>query len=628
MNKNKLIIIYKYPVLLISLFSQLFLVRCTDSLIVGGVTPLPTPPGASKPGTADAGDTGVSERCAHLEGEPFRWTGISGDSRSNTIAPRVKFTAKAPLQFVENTQSSAEFSEYFATQEISMPVDFSSLGTWISPTLSLSMHLEGAENAVGDTDGFDYSIQPLAVTLSPSSSSAGPFELMRAQAPCADSTLRRRALDCPADVDYVFGGTLSRHSRAELNLRSAMTVVSGAFPNCSLSISSPASLEREMPCPTQEFRNQVFTNVRSGVLRVRARVWVESVSREGITPETPSRLSQTHTFRITAHLHDSGSTGKRIQLRNVLVGSKNIADSRTESGRAALGKVMDQTRALFESFGVIISSAEFREFGCRPEEQVYEGRTTLPLGARESLFVDAPLPGGADVPPVYINFVSSVLGSRYVLGRASTIFSVADDYSRASGSLFVATFDRLASMGLSSSFALEMPATIAHELGHLLGLHHTQERDAQGSLRDHNGERIVPVGDPLADVPLHGYRSALGGDQGNDKILLSMEPKITSYLSLQSREPVWLHGVNTSSPDRVYYGSSDLCRTECRELGRESEFRDETGCAIARNCGVNHLMWWSDKPPAQEGLITPTLIEQNYISPRSIEKILVHPSIY
>jgi hypothetical protein len=354
------------------------------------------------------------------------------------------------------------------------------------------------------------------------------------------------------------------------------------FPTCNWS-------EGDFACP---FNQKFFEAGKLRPGRYLAKYVLVSSGYTGLSDLVPATLKLT-----VLKKYDSALPGKirKMDLNVILVGDRNVQDSRTPKGKQNLDALFDHVyRTYFEenheTVGVAIGQLKVFEWCGESGGDAFAVTGSDRLGElyQQGTLLMPPETEGKAVNIFLITSISGT-GSATLLGHSGGIGGAPIHGTKMSGTVF-STFNKLARFnpqctGLGecdrakqdASF-IDMGSTLAHEIGHFLGLNHLSES---------NGT----VHDPLPDTPICTQRS-FGVDQ------------IT---------------INSCHEDaQVYLGTGLTCAQACPGYNAQSVF-----CPEQVECQFNHLMWWTGKNFGVDGKG-----DGNYLSKNSGFRIYYSPIIH
>jgi hypothetical protein len=255
------------------------------------------------------------------------------------------------------------------------------------------------------------------------------------------------------------------------------------------------------------------------------------------------------------------SDKKAIDLNIVLVGSKNIQDSHSESGRRNLNLLFTHVNNHFSQTQPGIKLGSIKSFEWTKEKQG-DAFAQISIGKLGELFKKGshiiPKDTGTQALNIFIvsNFVE---GS--IAGISGQINGPMLHGTESSGLAF-ASFNQLAQFNMNcpsvatqctlekqDAIFVDMATTITHEIGHFMGLFHTQERSGASN-------------DELPDTP----HCRLISNKG--------------YILQEScRYDRSIHPVTGKS-----------CNEVCKGYDGFNSF-----CPESPECEYNHVMWWTSK---------------------------------
>lgn len=455
----------------------------------------------------------------------------SANHDTNTSISTTTLTATGPLTGLGQAAGSS--------QEISISIDMS---TDLGANGSLSLVAE-TTNFPGGLQGGAY---PILVYLSDGTNDLVNLTRSGSGGDCAQSGY----FTCS-------GGSCSTNSSCTVQSPSAFAsrthwqqfqipafgnASSNTFPTCNWASGTPACA----------FNSTFFSGgkLRSGVTYT-AKYVLLTDSYASVTGYTAGLRVNVIKKRDTSAV--AGSNNGAVDLNVILVGSTNIAASRTTKGQTNLNELMNHVYTHFNQSGTGIKLGTVRAFDVATCDSgnAYANVDLDDLGTMlAQLSAEAPTSSAASALNVFI--VSSIpySGSGLtILGVAGAITGPMINGTGASGLAF-SSFDELESFNPSctgsscpvasqeASF-IDMGQTIAHEIGHYLGLNHPSE--SGGTTHD-----------PIPDTP-----QCVAGGGGS-----------------------------------VTHGSclAGACLAGCGGYNGSSTF-----CATETDCQFNHIMWYTTK---------------------------------
>lgn len=270
--------------------------------------------------------------------------------------------------------------------------------------------------------------------------------------------------------------------------------------------------------------------------------------------------------------NSSSTVGGAIDLNIVLVGNKNIQASRTAAGKRNLDSLMSAVYDQYSQSSVNVKLGKINvvEWTCENDGDSNADIGVLSLG---SLFSSGSslLPAGTEGKALNIYMVSKIendIGGsatgQTVLGLSGAIGGPMINGQETSGLAF-ASFDKLATFnpGCTDESCpvthqeadfVDMSTTIAHEMGHFLGLNHPSE--SAGTQHD-----------ALADTPICTARESVGS---------------SSFITI---------GSCLKSDVNPYNGTGKTCSQACPSYSSTNGLF----CPEALECQFNHTMWWTAK---------------------------------
>lgn len=354
------------------------------------------------------------------------------------------------------------------------------------------------------------------------------------------------------------------------------------FPTCNWS-------EGDLEC---SFNQRFFEDgkLRPGIYT--AKYVLVSSGYTGLRDLVPATLKLTVLKKFDSTL--PGST-RKMDLNVILVGDRNVQDSRTPKGKQNLDALFSHVYETYfeenqDTVGITIGRLSVFEWCGETGGDAFAVTGSERLGElyqHGSLLMPPETEGKA----INVFLITSITGtgSATLLGHSGGIGGSPIHGTPMSGTVF-STFEKLARFnpqctGLGdcarskqeASF-IDMGSTLAHEIGHFLGLNHLSES---------NGT----VHDTLPDTPVCTQRS-FGIEQ------------ITAH--------------SCHEDTHVYSGTGLTCAQACPGYNAQSVF-----CPSQVECQFNHLMWWTSKNFGVDGKG-----DGNYLSKNSGFRIYYSPIIY
>jgi hypothetical protein len=285
----------------------------------------------------------------------------------------------------------------------------------------------------------------------------------------------------------------------------------------------------------------------------------------------------------------SNAAAGAIDVNVVLVGCDVAQASRTDKGKINLDSLFAAVQGFYEQANVNVKFGTVQAYEWQDGE-AYADLNTLDLGAMVQS-AGAALPTATEGKAVNIYLVNTVSNNSSLLGVSGGIGGPPSNLFANSG-VVLPTFAKLDKFNpdctaspcgdtqIEYDFA-DMEQTIAHEMGHYLGLNHPSEYD--GSQHD-----------VVQDTPIC---TATDSSAGN-------------VLTISS---CWNNDLN------VYPATSKTCKQGCAAHSSSTDVY----CPAALECEFNYLMYWSSKY-FSVGLGTG---DGNLFSPQSGAIINFHPLV-
>lgn len=480
--------------------------------------------------------------CTQLAGST--WTPVisgAGEGNHDSAVSIVKNsqTASVKLIGVEDTFTAADLTTF--SINLSSVADFGAYG-------SLILSAESSGYPVGLTGG----ALPMLVSLSdgtnefvklPNSSGSYAKFFTCTGASCSLTLF-------PGAATGIMGDSSASRKQQYLQsvLNSDVSVFS--FPRCNWSDSACGM-----------YQNALLVN-DSGVYKLRP--GVTYTAKYILVADSYTSLgtgSYTGSLTLKTMAKVDPNAGGAADLNVVIVGNKNVEQSRTDKGKQNLNALLQGVHDQYSQAGTNLKLGKVNVVEwCGSQAQTF---VNLPLTTMSELFRQgsALVPSSSEGKGINVFLVSTITAGAAnnltVLGVSGGIPGSPFNGTSSSGAVF-STFDSLSSFNPSCNGTgvcnlinqepsfIDMISTISHEMGHFLGLNHLTESDLSQQ-------------DTLADTP-------------------AATTKAGEYLSHQDI-------LNTSS-----------CNSVCTVYNSSNTF-----CPTVAQCQFNHIMWWTSKNYAATG---------------------------
>jgi len=308
--------------------------------------------------------------------------------------------------------------------------------------------------------------------------------------------------------------------------------------------------------------------------------------------------------------HPDTATNGAIDLNVVLVGDENISDSHTAKGAQNLNLLFRETHSLLkENAGIGIGDIKVYEWKDVDGGDFYSQISINQVGV---MFASASqtFPASDEGKSINVFLVRAIDASDpdalyTVLGVSGGILGAPLNGTQTSGLAF-STYGQAGNglldynPGCSGSGTcdrndedanfLEMGGTIAHELGHYLGLNHPSESASSAATQRH---------DQLTDTP-------------------TCAPRTSGGYSILDQRSCYQDTTTQASPL-----SGDTCQTQCDQAnGGDPYYELVSGfyflnhlCPSVKECQFNHTMWYTTKNHLKVGGVW--VDDGNQFSPQS-----------
>jgi hypothetical protein len=315
-------------------------------------------------------------------------------------------------------------------------------------------------------------------------------------------------------------------------------------------------------------------------------------------------LKVTLTVKKDVKARNTGSVNGGINLNLILVGDKNISDSHSVKGARNLSLLFSEVNRLFKvvsGAALGINNIKVYEWSDANGGNQYSQVDYTNLGVlfeSGSKGVDA-VDDGESVNIFLVSEIGYQSTAFTILGVSGAILGPSVNGLATSGLAF-SSFDYLASYNpncastscnrnqLENDF-LEMAATIAHELGHYLGLNHPSEKPDSGGVQSH---------DALDDTPTC-YRRLVTSSYTLDQRSCYFDSHATPVTTCKD--------ACVTAAGGAYIGSSISGSTPVDSsslgvgLGSISGSTNTNSdiptrfCPAVQECQFNHAMWYTTK---------------------------------
>jgi hypothetical protein len=305
----------------------------------------------------------------------------------------------------------------------------------------------------------------------------------------------------------------------------------------------------------------------------------------GSVASLSATLNVTPIVKQDAGARDSTASNGAINLNVILVGSKNISDSHTARGAQNLDLLFKETHDILKDNSKLgVNSIKVYEWNDVDGGDYYSQVPLDNVGtmlSSGSQAVDA-VDNSKNINVFMVRAINqSSSSSSVILGIAGGILGPPTNGTQTSGLVFstymgagsLIAYNAGCSVGTcprdsQDSAFIEMGATVAHEIGHYLGLNHPSETALSAGAQSH---------DQLNDTPTCAPRATAGGGVALDQL---------SCINDTTSQPAPL--------------AAQTCASACdTALGSGLHyFVGSTAtnlCPAVAECQFNHIMWYTTK---------------------------------
>ena len=445
------------------------------------------------------------------------------------------------------------------------------------PDISTAFGPNGSISLVADTLNYPYSGGAYPVLTSFSIVSGGTtYEYVNLTSGCASGGMYTCSGGyCSASASCAPQATSGFANRADWDQHQSPSygyTSTNNFPRCDSSVNAWST------CPAS------LSTLHNG--HFYAKYLLVSDSGASVA-STTATLRVNKIVKTDTAARNTGGTNGAINVNVILVGSSNINDSHSALGAQNLNLLFGEVNSILTTnVGVGINHLQVYEWHDEDGGDQYSQVDYNDLGVMFAAGSQGVL---ASDEGSYINvfLVSDInySGAAFtILGLSGGILGPATNGTQTSGLAF-SSFDELASFNSACTLGvcprnsqdsdfLEMGATIAHELGHYLGLNHPSEQASNAGSQRH---------DQLPDTPTCAPRGSGTLDQR------------ACYI------------------DTTTQSSGNTCAYSCDtniQLSHASQHYFNAGnngttpnyfCPTTTECQFNHLMWYTTKNRVKSG---------------------------
>lgn len=307
-----------------------------------------------------------------------------------------------------------------------------------------------------------------------------------------------------------------------------------------------------------------------------------------------ANLKVTPVIRKDPNARNTGSANGAINLNVVLVGSKNISDSHTAIGQQNLNLLFKETHTLLKAnAGVGIQNIKVFEWNDVDGGDYY---SQVPISNVGIMFSSGSQAVVAADDAKYINVflvrdIPSGNSGYSILGVAGGILGAAVNGTQTSGLAFsthvgygsLLAYNPSCTLGgclrkaQDSSF-LELGETVAHELGHYLGLNHPSENAASASSQRH---------DALTDTPTCAPRTKANASTAMDQL--------SCYVDSNTQASPLAGTTCKAACDAAITATLGYAGVYTNAASTDPNPVPANLCPTVKECQFNHVMWYTTK---------------------------------